>query len=289
MVKLLANMALLFGRHFIRLLLIPIVFYFYLTGRNTREASAQALLHFTGKQADFSTIFKHLYCFAMVAVDRIFFIANRLDQFDVHFQGEEIFKPHIESGQGCVLLVSHIGSFDVMRALGSRKEALPIKILMDKHHNRVAMSLINSLDPILASQIIDARQPPAILALQLQKYVNEGYMIGIMADRAGPGEQTECVDFAGGKADFPVGPWMLSWVLKVPVILCVGLYRGGNRYDVHFEHLYDRLHGKRSNRRDIVKAAIENYAQKLEHYVKLAPLNWFNFYSFWKDDTSANH
>ena len=127
------------------------------------------------------------------------------------------------------------------------------------------------------------------LALELQAYLNEGYMIGIMADRAGPNEQTVAVDFAGGRADFPVGPWMLSWVLKVPVILCVGLYRGGNQYDVHFEHLYDALHGKRQQRHDIVYSAVAHYAQRLEHYVKKAPLNWFNFYSFWHDETTTNN
>ena len=289
MIRLLATLALVCGRRFIQLLLYPIVFYFYLTGRQAKASSRDALARFTGTLPDRRLVFKHLYCFAMVAVDRIFLVANKVSQYDVRFFGEELFEPLRESEQGCVLLISHVGSFDVMRALGIRKEGLPMKILMDKNHNKAVMSLINSLGSELAEQIIDARQSPAVLALELQGYLSEGYMIGIMADRAGPNEQTVMVDFAGGKAEFPVGPWMLSWVLKVPVILCVGLYRGGNQYDVYFEHLFDALHGKRKQRHDIVYAAVAHYAQRLECYVKKAPLNWFNFYSFWHDESTTDN
>lgn len=289
MIKLLASLALICGRGFIRLLLLPIVLYFFVSGSQAKKYSTEALYRFTGSMPSQKTLFKHLYYFAMVAVDRIFMVANKMQQYHIQFFGEALFQPLLEAKTGCVLLVSHVGSYDVMRALATRQQGLPMKILMDKHHNKAAMSLINSLDPILAEQIIDARQPPATLALELQGYLNQGYMIGIMADRAGPNEQTVVVDFAGGKAEFPLGPWLLSWVLKVPVILCVGLYRGGNRYDVYFEHLYDALHGKRQQRHDIVAAAVAHYAQRLEFYVKKAPLNWFNFYSFWHHETTTNH
>jgi predicted LPLAT superfamily acyltransferase len=32
-----------------------------------------------------------------------------------------------------------------------------------------------------------------------------------------------------------------------------------------------------------VRAAIEKYAARLEHYCRAAPDNWFNFHDFWRE------
>ena len=53
-----------------------------------------------------------------------------------------------------------------------------------------------------------------------------------------------------------------------------GLYRGGNRYDVYFEHLSDGSADPDS--------MLQRYVGRLEHYCRQAPFNWFNFYDFWK-------
>ena len=33
---------------------------------------------------------------------------------------------------------------------------------------------------------------------------------------------------------------------------------------------------------------VEHYAQRLEYYLRQAPLNWFNFYSFWSDESTKH-
>jgi predicted LPLAT superfamily acyltransferase len=70
-------------------------------------------------------------------------------------------------------------------------------------------------------------------------------------------------------------------MLKRPVILMFGLYRGGNRYDIHFEHLVDMRHVERAQRNAVVDTAIGTYVQRLEHYCRASPYNWFNFYDYW--------
>src|SRR5690606_32110861 len=63
----------------------------------------------------------------------------------------------------------------------------------------------------------------------------EGAMIALLVDRAQPGEAVERVPFLGEPAAFPVAPWQIAAVLRIPVMLAFGLYRGGNRYDLVFE------------------------------------------------------
>ena len=71
-------------------------------------------------------------------------------------------------------------------------------------------------------------------------------------------------------------------MLKRPIALMFGIYRGGNRYEVHFERLAaaDEFSGRR--RDEAAERLLRRYVERLEHYCRSAPYNWFNFYDFWR-------
>jgi predicted LPLAT superfamily acyltransferase len=73
----------------------------------------------------------------------------------------------------------------------------------------------------------------------------------------------------------------MAYMLKCPVLLMVGAYRGGNRYDLYFEELVD-MAGTELPRNEMIKQAQQRYVARIEHYCREAPYNWFNFYDFWK-------
>src|SRR5690606_16689867 len=103
----------------------------------------------------------------------------------------------------------------------------------------------------------------------------------IMADRALATDRAVDVEFLGGRARFPVGPWQLASTLQVPVILGFGCYLGGNRYAAHFELFAESVRIPRHAREVTIQQLAQHYARRLEHYAQLAPYNWFNFYDFW--------
>jgi predicted LPLAT superfamily acyltransferase len=37
----------------------------------------------------------------------------------------------------------------------------------------------------------------------------------------------------------------------------------------------------RNSREQALRDVVGRFAERLEHYVRLAPYNWFNFYDFW--------
>jgi predicted LPLAT superfamily acyltransferase len=76
--------------------------------------------------------------------------------------------------------------------------------------------------------------------------------------------------------------WLAS-ILKVPVILFFGHYRGDNRYEVHFELFAEAVTINRRYRDQEVQQWTQRYADRLEHYCRLAADNWFNFYDFWEE------
>jgi len=115
-------------------------------------------------------------------------------------------------------------------------------------------------------------------------------MIGILADRTLLGDARDSVrwvDFLGKPAAFPLGPLHMAAMLKRPVIFMTGLYRGGNRYDIHFEKLADFSQIERSERGAEVEAALTRYVALLEQHCRAAPYNWFNYFDFWQTEPAA--
>ena len=73
------------------------------------------------------------------------------------------------------------------------------------------------------------------------------------------------------------------------MVLAFGMYRGGLRYYLSFESFSDSIAVPRQQRAQAVLALIRRYAARLEHYTRLAPYNWFNFYDFWGNEDNGSH
>lgn len=279
LIRFLAWIALTLGRRAIHLVLCFIIFYYVVFAKTARQASKQFMLRALKKKASYIDVYLHLLTFATVAIDRIYFLAGKNGQFDIHITGKELFEKY--AGQGCILLTAHIGSFDVMRVLAAQQKQLKLRILLDIAHNSQALELIQALDPVLAQGVIDAKTPAPELALKLNEALANNEMVGIMADRCTQGDRRRTVEFLGEHAEFPEGPWQLAAVLKAPVIACFGVYRGNKRYDIHFEVIADQLGSSRKDRGPAIDKAIQHYVTRLEHFAQHYPRNWFNFYNFW--------
>ena len=70
-------------------------------------------------------------------------------------------------------------------------------------------------------------------------------------------------------------------LLQRPVVMMVGIYRGGRTYDVYFETLAEARDAKPADPQAWLDDIMRAYVARLEHYCREAPFNWFNFYDFW--------
>ena len=283
----LASAALIFGRYIIRIVLLPIVGYFLLTSPRAIRASNHALRRLLGREPTRRDVARHFYSYATCSLDRLYFLRDRHKQFRVATHRPQNVLDIANSGRGCLLLVAHIGSFECMRFIGTAQRKLPLSILLDREQGKKMMGLLERLNPALASQLIDASLRGPELVLKLKESLEAGRMVCMMADRARVNERAFDVHFMNGAVRMPEGPWGLATALGVPVILGFGLYRGSNRYDVHFELFAEKITSDRRTRSQDLHAWAQRYAARLEHYARLAPYNWFNFYDYWGDETTS--
>jgi predicted LPLAT superfamily acyltransferase len=98
--------------------------------------------------------------------------------------------------------------------------------------------------------------------------------------RAMPGAM-RC-EFLGRPALFPTGPIRIGIILNRPVLLLFGIYKGANRYAVHIERFAAPDEARGRSRDAAVDELLRRYVARLEHYCRIAPYNWSNFYDFWQ-------
>jgi predicted LPLAT superfamily acyltransferase len=184
-------------------------------------------------------------------------------------------------GQGCLLLGSHLGSFEIVRAIGLTQRDLEIKVLMYEQNARMTRDISHDLNPAVADAVIQAGAPDTML--RVKECLDRGGVVGVLGDRLLKQDQTTSCKFFGTLAGFPAGTMRLASLLKVPVILFFGLYRGGNRYEVHFELFAEEVTIERQHQDQGIQQWTQRYADRLEHYCRLAADNWFNFHDFWEE------
>ncbi|MBS0226879.1 MAG: acyltransferase, partial [Proteobacteria bacterium] len=272
------------GRRITRLLLFPITAYFLFMRGPERRASQDYLGRALGRGTNWWDGARHVHTFASTILDRVFLLGGPIDRFDVRIDGVDEVHRELDQGRGLLLFGSHHGSFDVLRALATRRPDYTIKIVLDKKQAPAMTKLLGALNPQLAANIIDASQDGPSIVMDIQRALSEGALVSLLVDRVRPGEPWLPAQFLGGTARFPTSPWLIASALKVPVAIAFGLYRGGNHYDLAFELFSEQVDIPRQARAEALSTLIQRYATRLEHYVHQAPYNWFNFYDFWHDD-----
>ena len=281
--RLFATAALGLGRTVSRLVLLPITAYFMLRRGPERRASRAYLARVLGRPPTWLEVARHFHTFAGVTLDRVFFLTGRLDRFDMRLVGLPELHRAMDLGRGVLLIGAHVGSFDALRAASTHRPDVTVRVVLDAQHSPALSAILRQLNPRIAAGIINPRQDGTAVALEIGAALSQGALVTMLADRGRPGNATASVDFLGDAAEFPTAPWQIAAALHVPVVLCVGLYRGGNRYDLHFEMVEEELHVDRRERRQQLQRVVQRYADRLAALVRTAPYNWFNFYDFWNE------
>ncbi|MEO6308097.1 MAG: lipid A biosynthesis acyltransferase [Nitrospiraceae bacterium] len=273
--------ALSVGRPAARALLYPICVYYVIFSSHASRAIRSYLIRALGRPIGRRDLYRQFYCFASTLLDRVYFFTGQDSHFDIEIRGLDVLKDRVARGQGCILLGSHLGSFEIVRAIGLSQRDVEVKVLMHEQHAPMLRDLFRDLNQQVADTVIQNGSPHTML--QVKECLDRGGVVGILADRlVNQNQATEC-KFFGKLARFPAGTMWLASVLKVPIILFFGLYRGGNRYEVQFELFAEEIVIDRQHREQEVQQWTQRYADRLEHHCRLAADNWFNFYDFWEE------
>lgn len=268
------------GRSATRWILYPLSLYYLAFAPRARRVSRAFLRRALGRNPGLGDVLRHFHTYAAAVHDRIYLLCGRFEGIEVTVDGAAPLDDIMARGRGCILLGSHLGSFEVVRALGRLVKSYPINIVMYEGNSRKVAAVLDRLAPELKDSIIVPGRPETML--RIKECLDRGEIVGILGDRPFGSEKTRLCPFLGVPAPFPQGPFRLAMALEVPVVLFFGLYEG-NRYRVFLEALAGRPAAGRDERAEAASRWVESYVRRLEHYARMAPYNWFNFYDFWHE------
>ncbi len=280
MLRIMSWISLFLGRTIGRVVLRGIAAYFLLFAPTSRAASRKYLSRILPHPVRWSDIYRHFFCFASTIHDRIYLLNQRFDLFDIEVHGEQHMLASLGSGQGVFLIGAHMGSFEVIRAIGRQNLDLKVAMAMYEENARKLNQMLAAINPSAQQDVIGLGKVDAML--KINELLKQGGLVGMLGDRSFGNDVMRPVPLLGSPADLPLGPFRMAAILRQPVFFMVGLYLGKNRYELHFEKLADFSQVPQGQRQQELELTMTRYAAMLERYCRRAPYNWFNFFDFWQ-------
>lgn len=285
----------LLGRRAFSLLLWPVVGAYWLTATTARKAS-QGWISRVRQQLQLRqmpvpprlTSYRHFMRFGHAMLDKVSSWRGEL-----RLGHEVVFAPGAEaalditSPGGKLLLASHLGDVEACRALAHLDGAKTINALVFTDNARRFKQIMQEMAPQAGLNLIPVTDIGPETAMLLKEKLDAGEWVAIVGDRIAleptrSGEwRVNWSPFMGQPAPFPQGPFILASILRCPVLLIFALQQQG-KLRIHCEAFADPLLLPRGERQRALQETIDRYAERLEHYALQSPLDWFNFFDFWR-------
>lgn len=281
----------LFGRRVFRLVLYPVMGYFFLRRGEARRASFDYLRRLRkahpgilGSQSLVRLSFRHFLTFGDLLLDK-YLAWVKMPPVPAIGPAEtkELFRL-IDEKQGLLILGSHFGNLEYSRAISGRHPDLVINVLIYDQHAAKFASLMAASEPTSRLHLLQVTDLDVALALELKERVQRGEWVVIAGDRVplGEGGRVSRASLLGDEARFPIGPYILAAVLECPVYLLY-CYRGDDGYHMGLEQFAEQIELPRADRDRVLAGYARRYADALEKQLLKAPLQWFNFFDFWSE------
>ncbi|CAM9207762.1 TPA: glycosyltransferase [Klebsiella variicola] len=285
----------LLGRKAFSLLLYPVVGVYWLTASTARRASRNWLARVRDQLAVRQlpvparlNSYRHFLRFGEAMLDKIASWRGEL-QFgrDVVFAAGAEETLSLDDPRGKLLLASHLGDVEACRALAQLQGGKTINALVFSENAQRFKQIMAEMAPQAGLNLMPVTDIGPETAMLLQEKLDRGEWIAIVGDRIAVnpqrgGEWRVCWSrFMGQTAPFPQGPFILAAILRCPVNLIFALRQQG-KLRIYCEPFADPLLLPRAERQQALQHIIDRYAERLEHYALQSPLDWFNFFDFWR-------
>lgn len=257
-------------------LVIPFYLLFNPKGR-------QAIWHYLRKRQGWGRVRSALGCygnhflFGTALLDRFAAYAGRkfkTDVLDYHYFGDLAAAPgafvmlssHIGNAEMCgYMLSTHLKRMNVISFPGEKST---IRSWREK------MMGVNNIRMIPA-------EPDLGWLFTLNGALSDGEIVSIHADRNFGSPKSISVNLLSAKADIPKGPFAIAAMRGLPVIAAFTMKAGLGRYQVMLFRV-DTPDMEGLPQEEKMQALADVYAATVEIVLHLYPLQWYNFFEFWK-------
>ncbi|MBE8713910.1 hypothetical protein [Sphingobacterium hungaricum] len=259
------------------LLIFVAFYYFVFYPRNFRDIFYY--LHQRQKFSKISSFFKvyqTYFVFGQTIIDKVAISAGLRNRFTYDFDGIDVLQETLANGKGGILISAHVGNFEIAeKFLADINKDLKINLVTVDREVSVIKNYLEEISEKTNIKLIHIQEDLSHI-FRINEALSENELICFTGDRYFEGSKTLSIDFLGKEAVFPAGPFHLASRLGVPVIFVYVM----KEKNLHY-HLYARRAEDVKHRNP--QTVLEAYAKSLAQIVSRYPLQWFNFFDFWKN------
>lgn len=267
-------------------LLTPVVFYFLFFAPKSAKASYDYLrrIGYGGKSGmtRLVAVYKHLYSFGKTLLDRVAIIWGDTSKFNIELEGESYLRNGIDEGKGLIIISAHFGNWEAAaNLLGSFGSPVNV-VAYEGEAARIRKLFTRALENKVFT-IISLDGSPDV-SFQILNALNRGEIVAMHADRLLESSLPRAVQvpFLGRPAYFPVGPHAIAAASGAPLIHTFAMRRKTYCYRFRAYPPQHLSFAGRSERTDQYRKWVELFVHRLEENLIEYPLQWYNFYDFWK-------
>ena len=229
------------------------------------------------KWKSFKKTYRNHFLFGQIILDRFAVFAGRKDAFDIEIIGNEHYKRLVNGKKGFIIAGSHIGNFEICGYLLNSTQKKINAVIYSGETAEVQKNRLKILENNNVNLIPVSDDMSHIFAINTA--LQNGEIASMPCDRNhGSGKAVEC-DFIQGKADFPLGAFLLAVSFNVEVLAIFVIKVSTKKYTVFTRPIYAET---ASNRKRYAENLVRSYVRELEDIVKQYPEQWLNYYEFWK-------
>ena len=219
----------------------------------------------------------------------VFFDRFMLQEFgDIHYtsRGIEGLREALEEKRGAVLLMSHMGNWEMAAHLLRRKypemQLLLYMGIKDKEQIEGLQkeSLAKSGIRIIA---VDTSGGSPLDIVDGIQFVRSGGVVSMAGDIIWRKDQRSiAVNFLGHDVRLPEAPHLFALLSGAPIFVFFAFRTGEKQYHITLSEPLRVEAASRSERPDAIRASAQRYADMLEETVRRHPLQWYHFKPFLK-------
>ena len=227
--------------------------------------------------------------FVHVFLDRLLLMEGV--ELPTTYEGWEHLVHAVESGQGGIILMSHVGSWEIaahlLKHYGRNHPRMKLLLYLGaKYQEQIERRQKKGIERSGIRVIAvpeDGGSPMEIV--EGLNFLREGGLVSLTGDRLwSQAQRAVTVRFAGGEARIPETPFILALMSGAPLLIFfVYRTRGGTYQFITKPPLYVTA-ASRGERRAAIEHAIQTYADCLEETVRAHPFEWYHFEPFLTED-----
>ncbi|WP_299529944.1 lipid A biosynthesis acyltransferase [Ulvibacterium sp.] len=224
-------------------------------------------------------IYRSYYRFGQTLIDKTAIASGLRNRFTYEFDGIENIKDLLAKGEGGILISAHLGNFEIaeffFEDIDTRSQINLVTTDAEHEHIKEYLESVTSRSKIKFILVKDDLSH----IFEINVALGKGELVCFTGDRYFETQKTLIGTLLGEKACFPAGPFLLGSRLKVPVLFVYVMKETAKHY-----HLFAR---KAVVKNRDAQGLLEEYTKSVEWILSKYPMQWFNYFDFWKKKEST--